>query len=94
MTKIALALTTAMMAVSPAYADGCDGRLTHQNGYLAIREGHEAICMIDRCDELKVLSACSIGGRCTVRGITDLCKNGVECWNITHVTSARPSITP
>jgi hypothetical protein len=84
----ALILTAAMMVVAPAYADQCSGRLTAGRGQLTLTTLGEGICIIGKGDERKVLASCVVGQHCVVTGSIDLCKDGVECVEVSRVTRA------
>jgi hypothetical protein len=49
----------------------------------------EGICMINRSELSKVLTACHIGDRCIVEGVVDDCKDSGECTEITQIKSVR-----
>jgi hypothetical protein len=83
----ATALSLTILA-RPTYADQCSGWLTAERGELTIITGRESICVVGKSDEHKVLSSCAVGQQCVVTGSVDLCKDGVECVEVSRVTRA------
>ena len=85
----ALAFGIGLLLASPTYADQCSGQLTTQQGGLALITENGGVCIIGKGDERKVRARCSIGRTCVVTGAVDLCKDAVDCVEITRVTRAR-----
>jgi len=85
----ALAFGIGLLLASPAYADQCSGQLTTFFCNETPTTENGGVCIIGKGDERKVRAKCSIGRTCAVTGAVDLCKDAVDCVEITRVTRAR-----
>ncbi|WP_377828841.1 hypothetical protein ACFKHW_38080 [Bradyrhizobium lupini] len=71
----------------------CSGVLHNVKGDVRLGGGAgegEGICVINKTQVNWVLNVCSVGKKCTVRGMVDLCEDGSgECAEVFLVTSVR-----
>jgi hypothetical protein len=88
--KYAIAAALLAALTGTAQANQCSGVLSRAQGDLILTQ-EEAICIVGRADERRVLHDCALGRRCVIVGDVDLCTDQGECVRVTHVTKARPT---
>jgi|SRR5580704_4306332 hypothetical protein len=70
----------------------CAGILHQDKTGLKFGGGDEGICIIKKEDETRILSACTVGRYCRVKGQVDPCKDSGECVEITNITAASSNV--
>jgi hypothetical protein len=65
----------------------CTGILHQDKTGLKFGGGDEGICIIKKEDESRILSACTVGRYCRVKGQVDPCRDSGECVEITNITA-------